>query len=112
MNRTLPKRASQSTEAELFAELRGMDFFADFHDVALWQTFRLGKRHQLPRGSVLMNEDTLGQFICLPIDGRVSDSRKGWALNTLSAGVSIGEMEYLHPHTKRNATVTAATDIG
>ena len=92
VNRSLPRQASQGTEAELFAELRAMDFFGGFPDVALWQTLRLGKRHMLPRGSLLMKEDTLGQSFYLLIDGKVTVTRKDWELNTLSAGVSIGEM--------------------
>ena len=112
VNRSLPRQASQSTEAELFAELRAMHFFAGFPDVALWQTLRLGKRHMLPRGALLMKEDTLGQSFYLLIEGKVTVTRKDWELNTLSAGVSIGEMVYLQPErNKRTATVVAATDI-
>ncbi len=112
VNRSLPRKAAQGTEAELFAELRAMDFFADFPDVALWQTLHLGKRHMLPRGSLVMKEDTLGQSFYMLIDGKVTVTRKDWELNTLSAGVSIGEMVYLRPErNKRTATVVAATDI-
>ena len=112
INRTLPRPAEQGTDAELFAELRAMDFFADFPDVALWQTLRLGKRHELPKGALLMREDTLGQSFYMLIAGKVNVTRKDWALNTLSAGVSIGEMVYLQPEkNKRTATVTAATAI-
>ncbi len=112
VNRGLPKLASQSTEAERFQQLRGMDFFADFHDVALWQTLRLGKRHALQRGAVLMQEGARGESFYLLLDGRVVVSRKGWALSTLSAGVSIGEMVYLQAGQHvRTATVVAETDI-
>ena len=42
----------------------------------------------------------------------VTVSRKGWALNTLAAGVSIGEMVYLQPEKNvRSATVIAETKI-
>ena len=114
INRSLPRPTAegQGTDAELYAELRAMQFFADFPDVALWQTLRLGKRHELPKGSVLMREDTLGQSFYLLIAGKVNVTRKDWALTTLSAGVSIGEMVYLQPEkNKRTATVMAATDI-
>ena len=112
VNRSLPKLASQSTETERFQQLRRMEFFADFRDVELWETLRLGARKALSRGSVLMKEGSKGESFYLVLDGSVSVSRAGWALCTLSAGVSIGEMAYLQVmKTVRTATVVADTDI-
>ncbi len=95
VNRSLPKQASQGTEAERFQQLRGMDFFAAFDDVVLWQTLRLGKRYVLPRGTVLMREGTPGESFSMLLEGRVFVSHRGLTLSTLAPGVSIGEMVYL-----------------
>lgn len=112
VNRGLPKLASQGTEAERFQQLRSMEFFADFDDVVLWQTLRLGKRYALPRGTVLMREGTPGESFSMLLEGRVVVSHKGLALSTLSAGGSIGEMVYLQAGKHvRTATVVAETDI-
>ena len=112
VNRSLPKQASQGTEAERFQQLRGMDFFAAFDDVVLWQTLRLGKRYVLPRGTVLMREGTPGESFSMLLEGRVFVSHRGLTLSTLAPGVSIGEMVYLQAGKHvRTATVVAETDI-
>ena len=112
VNRALPRSTSKSTDAERFHQLRRMDFFVDFSDVALWEVLRLGRKHALRCGAVLMQEHTRGGSFYLLLQGRVTVSRKGGVLCSLSAGVSIGEMVYLQPqHNLRTATVVAETDI-
>ncbi len=112
INRELPRSTAKGSEAERFQQLRGMDFFAEFSDVALWEVLRLSKKHSLRRGTVLMEERTLGASFYLLLQGQVTVSKKGSVLSTLSAGVSIGEMVYLQPEEQvRTATVVAKTDI-
>jgi serine/threonine protein kinase len=109
---SLPALASQTTEAVRFQLLRGMAFFVNFGDVALWETLRLGKIHALEEGGILMQEGASGGSFYMLLEGRVTVSRNGWALSTLSEGGSIGEMVYLQPEQKvRTATVVAETDI-
>jgi serine/threonine protein kinase len=112
VSNSLPHLATQSTEAVRFQLLRSMEFFANFSDVALWETLRLGKLHALQEGAVLMQEGAVGTSFYLLLEGRVVVTRNEWALCTLSEGVSIGEMVYLQAeHKVRTATVVAQTDI-
>lgn len=112
LNQSLPRQRSQDTETERFARLRALPFFADFHDVVLWELMRLGKWRRLERGTVLMRENTPGDSFCILIEGEVAVSRQGWHLSTLGPGVTLGEMTYLRPDNKiRTATAVAETDV-
>lgn len=111
-HRGLPRQKSQDTEAERFARLRTLPFFADFHDVALWELMRLGNWRRLEQGTVLMRENTPGDSFCILIEGQVAVSRQGWNLSTLGPGVTLGEMTYLRPDNKmRTATAVAETEV-
>ena len=112
LNQSLPRQRSQDTETERFMRLRTLPFFADFHDVVLWELTRLGKWRRLERGTVLMRENTPGDSFCILIEGQVAVSRQGWNLSTLGPGVTLGEMTYLRPESKvRTATAVAETDV-
>ena len=111
-HQSLPRQKSQDTEAERFARLRALPFFADFHDVALWELMRLGNWRRLEAGTVLMRESTPGDSFCILIEGQVAVSRQGWSLSTLGPGVTLGEMTYLRPENKmRTATAVAETEV-
>ena len=111
-HRGLPRQKSQDTEAERFARLRALPFFADFHDVALWELMRLGSWRRLERGTVLMRENTPGDSFCILIEGQVAVRRQGWNLSTLGPGVTLGEMTYLRPDNRiRTATAVAETEV-
>ncbi|PTT18937.1 cyclic nucleotide-binding protein [Acidovorax sp. HMWF029] len=111
-HRGLPRQKSQDTEAERFARLRALPFFADFHDVALWELMRLGSWRRLERGTVLMRENTPGDSFCILIEGQIAISRQGWNLSTLGPGVTLGEMTYLRPDNRtRTATAVAETEV-
>ncbi len=110
--RGLPHQHSHDTDSERFARLRALPFFADFHDVVLWELMRLGKWRRLERGTVLMRENTPGDSFCVLIEGQVAVSRQGWHLSTLGPGVTLGEMTYLRPDKRlRTATAVAETDV-
>ena len=112
VNRSLARLPSQTSEGERFARLRALPFFADFSEVALWETLRLGKWFDLPKGKVMMREGQPGDSFCLIVDGEVAVSRKGRVLSTIAQGSSIGEMTYLQPCNRlRTATVVASTDV-
>jgi serine/threonine protein kinase len=112
VNVALPKRSASEREGERFTQLRGLDFFSEFHDPALWETLRLATLNQFPRGSVLMREGDPGDSFFIMLEGSVTVSRNAWKLSTLGAGVTLGEMTYLDPGKKtRSATAIAATDV-
>ena len=112
LNQSLPRQRSQDTETERFTRLRALPFFADFHDVALWELMRLGNWRRLPHGTVLMRENTPGDSFCVIIEGHVTVSRQNWNLSTLGPGVTLGEMTYLRPDNKlRTATAVAESEV-
>lgn len=112
VNASLDRLPSQTSDGERFARLRALPFFAEFHEVALWETLRLGKWFDLPCGKVMMREGQPGDSFCLIVDGEVAVSRNGRVLSTISRGSSIGEMSYLQPDNRmRTATVVATTDV-
>lgn len=109
---SLTKLASQFTEVQRFQTLRQLDFFKEFSDVAIWETLRLGSIRALGRGTVLMEEGSIGRSFYLLLEGVVKVTKKNLALTKLHAGVSIGEMVYLQPGKQvRSATVTAEKEI-
>lgn len=112
VNRKLPQRSAKDREGERFTQLRGLAFFGDFHDAALWETLRLATLHTFERGSVLVREGEPGESFFIILEGSVTVSRNAWKLTTLPAGVTLGEMTYLHSGSPaRTATAIAATSV-
>ncbi|GAB2534859.1 MAG: protein kinase [Giesbergeria sp.] len=112
ISRALPRQRSQDTETERFTRLRALPFFADFHDVALWELMRLGNWRRVPRGTALMREGAPGDSFCILIEGQVGIHRQNWQLCTLNAGVTFGEMTYLRPESPlRTATAVAESEV-
>ncbi|MDK2123772.1 protein kinase domain-containing protein [Parachitinimonas caeni] len=110
--RELPRRGDDVADSEKFNLLKPLSFFSEFSDVELWSVLRLGTWHWLPRGTQLIREGMPGNSFYILVEGRVSVTRKGWELDTLDAGESLGEMAYLNPASRvRSATITADTDI-
>jgi serine/threonine protein kinase len=112
VSRSMPARRADEREGERFSELRGLDFFSEFNDPALWETLRLAKLNTFPRGSVLMREGEPGDSFFVILQGKVTVSRNAWKLATLPSGVTLGEMTYLDPgHAARSATAVAGSDV-
>ena len=111
MQHALPAPRPQDSEAQRFALLRALPFFADFHDVALWELMRLGRWRWAPKGKVILQEGLPGDSFYVLVEGEVSITREGWHLSTLGPGATLGEMTYLQPHNRaRSATAVAQTD--
>ena len=107
----LPAPRRQDSEAQRFALLRALPFFADFHDVALWELMRLGRWRWAPKGKVILQEGLAGDSFYVLVEGQVSITREGWHLSTLGPGATLGEMTYLQPDNRvRSATAVAQTD--
>ena len=109
--RQAPQERSIETQTQRFARLKALDFFADFHDVALWELLRLGKWRRVKAGTVFMRENTPGDSFCIIVKGQVTVSRGEWKLSTLGPGDTVGEMTYLQPQQRiRTATAIAVSD--
>lgn len=112
VNKAIPAKREQDRDAERFVQMRQLDFFAGFHDAALWETLRLGTLHTYPRGIALMRENTPGDSFLVILEGRIGVSRNGWKLITLEPGVTLGEMCYLQPdNPMRTASAVSESDV-
>ncbi len=96
-------------EADKFALLRSMRFFAAFTDQELWEVVKHGIWEQVPSGTVVLREGEAGDFFCVLIDGEMRVSKNKKLLTVLGPGEPFGEMTYLSvSDQQRSATVTAS----
>lgn len=112
VSREVPETRVQDRQGEQFARMRGLPFFADFDDAALWETLRLGTLHAFSRDAVLIREGTSGDSFYVILEGMVAVRHNSLTLSVLTPGVTLGEMAYLRPENPvRSATAVAASDI-
>jgi tRNA A-37 threonylcarbamoyl transferase component Bud32 len=98
-------------DADKFALLRAMRFFAAFVDQELWEVVKLGIWERVPAGTVVLREGDAGDFFCVIIEGEMRVSKNKKLLTVLGAGECFGEMAYLSLSGQtRGATVSAAAD--
>ena len=96
-------------DADKFAALRAMPFFAAFADPELWEVVRLGQWQRVAAGTALINEGEAGDFFCVLISGEVRVSKNKKLLSVLGAGECFGEMAYLSLGShQRGASVAAS----
>jgi len=98
-------------DADKFAALRAMRFFAKFNEPELWEVVRIGLWERLSAGAEIVREGEPGDFFCVLVEGeaRVTKNRK--LLTVLGPGECFGEMAYLAlDRRERGATVTASKD--
>ena len=101
-------RDARVGDSDKFNLLRGLGFFRDFSDVAIWEVLRLSKWRRLNQGDALMREGEPGDHFCVLAEGEVKITKQNKLLNILSAGECFGEMAYLNPERgARSADVTA-----
>jgi hypothetical protein len=100
------------TDSEKFNELRGMPFFEDFGDVALWEVIRIGAWSTLAAGTVMIREGDEGDSFYLLVKGEVAVTLEAKELASIQPGGCFGEMVYYAKRpSRRNTTVTARTPI-
>jgi len=98
-------------DADKFALLRTMRFFATFVDQELWEVVKLGIWERLPIGKEVVREGETGDFFCVLIEGEMRVSKNKKLLTVLGAGECFGEMAYLSASGQtRGATVAAGAD--
>jgi tRNA A-37 threonylcarbamoyl transferase component Bud32 len=98
-------------DADKFALLRSMRFFAAFVDQELWEVVKLGIWDRVHAGTVVLREGDAGDFFCVIIEGEMRVSKNKKLLTELGLGECFGEMAYLSlSGQQRGATVTAAAE--
>jgi eukaryotic-like serine/threonine-protein kinase len=96
-------------DADKFAALRAMRFFAPFADPELWEVVERGIWERVPAGSALIREGEPGDFFCVVVEGEMRVTKNKKLLTVLGPGECFGEMAYLSEHGhERGATVGAA----
>jgi tRNA A-37 threonylcarbamoyl transferase component Bud32 len=103
--------AQEFIDADKFAALRAMRFFARFADPELWEVIRIGIWERVAAGTEVIREGEGGDFFCVVVDGEVRVTKNKKLLSVLGPGECFGEMAYLSTRgQERGATVTAAKD--
>jgi hypothetical protein len=101
-------------EADRFAVLRSMRFFADFADPELWEVIERGQWERVAAGTTLIREGQPGDFFCVLVEGEVRVTKNKKLLSVLGPGECFGEMAYLsvngtpESEKRRGASVTAS----
>jgi serine/threonine protein kinase len=102
----------QTSEAEKFTALRGMELFNDFSDTELWEILHICEWQQHPVHAVLMQEGEIGNDFYIVVEGSAMVTKGKRLLNVIQKGDCFGEMAYISGKTApRSATVTSSTDV-
>ena len=96
-------------DADKFAALRSMRFFASYADQELWEVIELGLWERVRPGAELVREGDPGDFFCVLIDGEMRVTKNKKLLSLLGPGECFGEMAYLSLSShERGASVSAS----
>jgi tRNA A-37 threonylcarbamoyl transferase component Bud32 len=85
-------------DSERFTLLRGLEFFAEFGDVELWEVVHRAAWHRHTYGQALYRKGEEGNSFHIVTQGQVEVYRDGRSVASLGAGSSVGEMAYLAPN--------------
>jgi len=96
------------SESEKFDRLRGMPFFRDFGDVALWEVVRIGAWSTIGANTVIIREGEHGDSFFLLIEGEVSVTLLGKQIATIKPGGCFGELMYFADRGERRTTTITA----
>jgi tRNA A-37 threonylcarbamoyl transferase component Bud32 len=98
VNHEVPRgRLQQVLDSERFTLLRGLDFFADFGDVQLWEVVRRARWQRFHYGHRLYKRGQEGRQFYIIAQGEVEVFRNEQRVARLGTGTSVGEMAYLAP---------------
>ncbi|MDE2372234.1 MAG: protein kinase [Burkholderiales bacterium] len=84
-------------DSERFTLLRGLEFFAGFGDVELWEVVHRATWQRHTYGQALYRKGEEGNTFHILTQGQVEVYRDGRSVASLGAGTSVGEMAYLAP---------------
>ena len=98
------------TQSKKADALRGAPLFEGLSKKELIELARVTDDLQVPAGTVLCKEDTLGREFFVLVEGTVDVTRGGKQIATRGAGDFVGEIALL-TEARRTATVRAATPV-
>jgi serine/threonine protein kinase len=109
---TLRLAGDAVSESEKFDRLRGMPFFMNFGDVALWEVVHISAWTSLAASTVIIREGEEGDSFYLLIDGEVSVTLMGKPISTIKPGGCFGELLYFADRgERRTTTITSLVPI-
>jgi eukaryotic-like serine/threonine-protein kinase len=97
------------TDSEKFSELRNMEFFEDFGDVALWEVVRIATWSTVSAGSVIIREGDESEAFYLLVKGELAVTLEDNELAKIQPGGCFGEMVYFARRGGRRTTTVTAT---
>ncbi|MDB5821147.1 MAG: serine/threonine protein kinase [Rhizobacter sp.] len=99
VNHQVPRGQFQGVlDSERFNLLRGLEFFANFGDVELWEVVHRARWQRFNFGHSLYRKGEEGGTFHIIAQGEVEVFRDGRSVALLGAGTSVGEMSYLAPN--------------
>lgn len=106
-------RLYEVKDSERFNLARGLEFFAGFGDVELWEVVHRAKWRRYPEGHALYRKGQEGNSFHIIAAGQVEVFRDGQQVATLGTGTSVGEMAYLapNPELRRHSTDIRVTEV-
>lgn len=112
IDQSLVSESSRFSDREKFLALRHNRFFLQFEDPEIWQACRIARWYRLKAGSVLMQENSLGDSFSVLLDGEVEVRKNGKIIHFMQSGDCLGEMAFLNPdNPQRSATLKAASKV-
>jgi len=100
------------SDSEKFDRLRGMPFFMNFGDVALWEVVHIGTWNTIPANTVIIREGEQGDSFFLLIEGEVTVTLLDKRITTIKPGGCFGELLYFADRgERRTTTITSLGQI-
>ncbi|HXU41375.1 MAG TPA: serine/threonine-protein kinase [Burkholderiales bacterium] len=100
------------SDSEKFDRLRGMPFFMNFGDVALWEVVHIGTWNTIAANTVIIREGEQGDSFFLLIEGEVSVTLLDKRITTIKPGGCFGELLYFADRgERRTTTITSLGQI-
>jgi len=109
---TLRLSGASASDSEKFNQLRDMQFFEDFDDVALWEVVRIGSWQTMDKDTAIIKEADHGDSFYMLIEGEVGVTLLGKQLNVIKPGGCFGEILYFSGRAgRRTTTITALGEV-
>jgi eukaryotic-like serine/threonine-protein kinase len=99
-------------DSEKYVTLKKVPMLSSLGDAEIWELARAGRWSRLPKGRLVVQEDTAGKSFFFLAKGEAKVIKKAKLLNMVSGGEYFGEMAYIGGGDQtRHATVQAMTDL-
>jgi hypothetical protein len=99
-------------DSEKYVTLKKVPMLSSLGDSEIWELARAGRWSRVPKGQLVVQEDTGGKSFFFLAKGEAKVIKKAKLLNMVGSGEYFGEMAYIGGgDQQRHATVQAMTDL-